>query len=84
VDAERIIQTVRAAVTAQHGVEPYAVFLVRAGSIPKTSSGKKQRVLYRDQLLAGKGGRDVLHVWCATPADAVKLGDMVHLAQAAG
>ena len=78
-EPERIVQAVRAAVTAQHGVEPYGVFLVRAGSIPKTSSGKKQRVSYRDQLLGGAATRDVLHTWSgaapavAAPVEAAKV-----------
>jgi acyl-CoA synthetase (AMP-forming)/AMP-acid ligase II len=62
-----IVRSVRAAVAALHGVEPYGVFLLRAGSIPKTSSGKKQRVLCRQTLLAGGNARDVLHAWSASP-----------------
>jgi len=67
-DPDVIVRSVRAAVAAQHGVEPYGVFLLRAGSIPKTSSGKKQRVLCRDTLLAGGSPRDVLHVWSSATA----------------
>jgi acyl-CoA synthetase (AMP-forming)/AMP-acid ligase II len=65
-DPESIVRLVRNAVTQQHGVEPYGVFLLRPGSIPKTSSGKKQRVLCRDQLLHEGMGNNVLHTWCST------------------
>jgi acyl-CoA synthetase (AMP-forming)/AMP-acid ligase II len=67
-DPELIVRAVRNAVTAIHGVEPYGIFLVRPGSIPKTSSGKKQRVLCREQLLRPGASASVLHVWTlATP-----------------
>ncbi len=67
VEMDGVVHAIRTAVTAQHGLEPYAVFLVRAGSIPKTSSGKKQRVLCGRTLLGGQAARDVLHTWCIEP-----------------
>jgi acyl-CoA synthetase (AMP-forming)/AMP-acid ligase II len=76
-DHEMIVRLVRTAVTAEHGIEPYGVFLLRPGSIPKTSSGKKQRVLCRDRLLKNAAHRDVLHAWsAATPAPAAPIATM--------
>jgi amino acid adenylation domain-containing protein len=43
----------RAAVIAAHELAPYAVVLVRQGSVPRTSSGKVQRSLCRDRYLVG-------------------------------
>jgi acyl-CoA synthetase (AMP-forming)/AMP-acid ligase II len=60
-----IARAVRAAVAAEHGVEPYGVYLLRPGSVPKTSSGKKQRVLLGRGLLAESLGKDVLFTWRA-------------------
>ena len=45
------IQAVRRNVAQEHEVPPDAVILVRAGSIPKTSSGKIQRHACRDGFL---------------------------------
>jgi acyl-CoA synthetase (AMP-forming)/AMP-acid ligase II len=64
-DHEVIVKLVRTAVTAEHGIEPYGIFLLRPGSIPKTSSGKKQRVLLRERLLRSSVHRDVLNTWSA-------------------
>jgi acyl-CoA synthetase (AMP-forming)/AMP-acid ligase II len=62
--SEDVIRSIRNAVALQHGVEVQHVFLMRPGSIPKTSSGKKQRVQCRE-LLTGGSRRDVLHAWHA-------------------
>ncbi len=43
-----VIKAIRREVTAEHELPPDAVFLVRHGSIPKTSSGKLQRHACRD------------------------------------
>ncbi len=40
---QEILQSIRAAVTEEHDLPPDAIVLVRAHSIPKTSSGKVQR-----------------------------------------
>lgn len=49
-----VIDAVRRAVTSEHELPPDAVILVRAGSIPKTSSGKIQRRACRDDFLGGE------------------------------
>jgi amino acid adenylation domain-containing protein/non-ribosomal peptide synthase protein (TIGR01720 family) len=51
-DLDSLIELIRAQVTEVHGVTPAAVALIAAGTLPKTSSGKKQRRTCRDQLLA--------------------------------
>lgn len=52
-DVNALVQRVRQAVTEEHEVQPYAIALVRAGSIPKTSSGKLQRRASRAMFLSG-------------------------------
>jgi thioester reductase-like protein len=60
------LRSIRAAVTEGHGVDPWAVVLIRAGSIPKTSSGKIQRRGTRELFLSG--GLDVVRKWDAATA----------------
>jgi 8-amino-7-oxononanoate synthase len=57
-----VIKAIRREVTAEHELPPDAVYLVRHGSIPKTSSGKIQRHACREGFL-----NDALYViakWC--------------------
>jgi acyl transferase domain-containing protein/acyl-CoA synthetase (AMP-forming)/AMP-acid ligase II/pimeloyl-ACP methyl ester carboxylesterase/acyl carrier protein/NAD(P)-dependent dehydrogenase (short-subunit alcohol dehydrogenase family) len=42
-DTEAVVKAVRQAVLQHHELTPYAVILLKTGSIPKTSSGKIQR-----------------------------------------
>jgi acyl-CoA synthetase (AMP-forming)/AMP-acid ligase II len=51
---ETIAEAVRRAVAEQHEAQVQQVVLLRAGTIPKTSSGKIQRRACRAALLAGK------------------------------
>jgi acyl-CoA synthetase (AMP-forming)/AMP-acid ligase II/acyl carrier protein len=51
--AETIIEAVRHAVAAEHDAEVYAIILLKAGGLPKTSSGKVQRHACRIDYLAG-------------------------------
>ncbi|WP_128374609.1 fatty acyl-AMP ligase [Streptomyces cavernae] len=53
-DAER---TVRAAVSARHGLRLGTLMLVPPGSVPRTSSGKVARAASRARYLAGGFGR---------------------------
>ena len=48
-----IASQVRRRIAAEHDVSPYAVLLVKPGSIPKTSSGKIQRHACRARFLSG-------------------------------
>ena len=52
-DWSDVIAAIRREVTAEHDLSPDAIVLVRAGSIPKTSSGKIQRHACRDGFVAG-------------------------------
>jgi acyl-CoA synthetase (AMP-forming)/AMP-acid ligase II len=62
---DEVVRSLRNTVALHHGVEVGAIVLVRPGSIPKTSSGKKQRLLARDLFLAEVPRADVLHRWFA-------------------
>jgi acyl-CoA synthetase (AMP-forming)/AMP-acid ligase II len=64
-DLNQVISRIRQAVAAEHGLQAYAVLLLRAGSILKTSSGKIQRracrAAYLEQRLL------VVGAWCLAP-----------------
>jgi acyl-CoA synthetase (AMP-forming)/AMP-acid ligase II/acyl carrier protein len=53
VDCEEVASAIRAAVAEEHELEVHAVVLARAGTVPKTSSGKLRRQACRDQFLGG-------------------------------
>ncbi|HEV2856372.1 MAG TPA: AMP-binding protein, partial [Thermoanaerobaculia bacterium] len=48
------LEAVRRAVAEEHEAAPYAVVLVRIGTVPKTSSGKIRRGSCREDFLAGR------------------------------
>lgn len=48
---QTVTEDIREAVVAQHGLQVYQTLLVRAGSIPKTSSGKLQRQACKQAFL---------------------------------
>jgi amino acid adenylation domain-containing protein len=52
--ADAMVDSIRNAVAEQHEIQPFAVFLTRSGTIPKTSSGKIQRYACREQYQSGK------------------------------
>lgn len=62
-DPDAIVRELRNAIAAQHGVEVSGVFLTRPGAIPKTSSGKKQRILCGSLFLDNAHNPDVLYSW---------------------
>ncbi len=53
-DAGWLAQAASAAIAAAHGVRPHAVILIKAGDLPRTSSGKVRRSACRASLLAGE------------------------------
>ncbi|HMO14884.1 MAG TPA: aminotransferase class I/II-fold pyridoxal phosphate-dependent enzyme [Pirellulaceae bacterium] len=53
-DWNQIIDQIRSAVTEEHDLAPDGIILVRAGSVPKTSSGKVQRRACRDDYLENR------------------------------
>jgi acyl-CoA synthetase (AMP-forming)/AMP-acid ligase II len=52
-DVDGMVRTIRRAVAEEHDVLVHAVLLLRAGSIPKTSSGKLQRRMCQASFLNG-------------------------------
>jgi amino acid adenylation domain-containing protein len=60
-DLSEIINRIRQVVTENHELQTYAVMLIGAGRIPKTSSGKIQRHACRDGFLTGN--LDALAEW---------------------
>jgi amino acid adenylation domain-containing protein len=57
-DPAEVVAAIRAAVAEQHEVRVHAVVLIRATSVPRTTSGKVQRHRCREDFLAG--GLDVV------------------------
>jgi amino acid adenylation domain-containing protein len=53
-DAEAVFRAVRRAIAVEHGLPVHAVALLRAGGLPRTSSGKVQRHRCREAFLAGE------------------------------
>ncbi len=53
-DAASVIRALREKLAATHEITVEAVVLVKPGQIPRTSSGKIQRFLCRERLLAGQ------------------------------
>ena len=53
-DLTAVAEAVRRAVAEEHEVQVWEVVLLRAGALPKTSSGKVQRALCRRLYLAGE------------------------------
>jgi acyl-CoA synthetase (AMP-forming)/AMP-acid ligase II len=56
-DTKEIIAAVREAIAREHEITAREVILIRTGSLPKTTSGKIQRRLTRQQFLAGELSR---------------------------
>ena len=52
-DAEAVIGTIRQSVSREHGIQVYAVVLIKTSSLPKTTSGKVQRRLCREHFIQG-------------------------------
>ena len=65
-DCHLALLSIRRAIADRHQVSPYAVAIVAAGSLPKTTSGKLQRFLCRDAFLSGEF--DVIAEWMESGA----------------
>lgn len=52
-DAEAVIGAIRQSVTREHGIQAYAVVLLKTSSLPKTISGKVKRRLCREHFIQG-------------------------------
>ena len=66
-EAAQVIEAIRRDVAAEHELVVDSIVLVRAGSIPKTSSGKIQRHACRDAFL--DGSLDVVAEWHRAGSD---------------
>ena len=73
-DTEAVIEAIRQAVVEEYEVQPYAIALLRAGSIPKTSSGKIQRHACRAAWL--NNSLAVVASWQGVIADEGVLSDV--------
>jgi amino acid adenylation domain-containing protein/FkbH-like protein len=51
-DLEKVIEKIRQVIAEEHEVNAHAVILIKAGTIPKTSSGKIQRYLCREAFMS--------------------------------
>jgi acyl-CoA synthetase (AMP-forming)/AMP-acid ligase II/alpha-ketoglutarate-dependent taurine dioxygenase/acyl carrier protein len=60
-DGDDIARAIRRAIAAEHELQAHAIVLIRAGSLPKTSSGKIQRHACRASFLAGE--LEVVGAW---------------------
>ncbi|MBA3464122.1 MAG: fatty acyl-AMP ligase [Deltaproteobacteria bacterium] len=75
-DPAELVEHIRRAVTAAHGVAPAAVVVARPGSVPKTSSGKVRRREARRLFLSGS--LQPLFSWeTAEPVGPARLLDQV-------
>jgi acyl-CoA synthetase (AMP-forming)/AMP-acid ligase II len=64
-DVKEVVNSIRQAVAAQHGLDIFATVIVKTGSIPKTSSGKIRRQACRSEFL--RGSLDVVDDWSESP-----------------
>lgn len=62
-DTAELLELIRHTLADEFEVQPYAILLVKAGSVPKTSSGKVQRSACR--MMFETGSFDVLAEWRA-------------------
>ncbi len=53
-NVEEIVTAIRTAIAEQHTVEVYGIVLLKTASLPKTTSGKIQRRVCRQQFLNGE------------------------------
>jgi acyl-CoA synthetase (AMP-forming)/AMP-acid ligase II len=64
-NVSEVANAVRRSVTQQHQISPYAIVLIKTGSLPKTSSGKVKRYICREDFLANR--LVVVDDWAETP-----------------
>jgi acyl carrier protein len=72
-DWEKVASSVRRAIVANHDLDPQRIVFIRQTSLPITSSGKVQRSLCRQQLIADE--LKVVHDWTAPQRTASRNGD---------
>ncbi|MDZ8184140.1 MAG: fatty acyl-AMP ligase [Nostoc sp. ChiSLP02] len=69
-NVQEVVNKVRQAVITEHGLDVFAVVLVKTGSIPKTSSGKIRRYACRAAFLSGS--LDIVQDWSESPESTKK------------
>jgi 8-amino-7-oxononanoate synthase len=74
---DAVLQVIRRAVSAEHDLNVDAIVLIRAGTIPKTSSGKIQRHACRKEYLDGT--LDVVGQWNADGAGQAPTASAIEL-----
>ncbi|MFN6565528.1 MAG: aminotransferase class I/II-fold pyridoxal phosphate-dependent enzyme [Nostoc sp. ChiSLP01] len=52
-DAQEVVKKIRQSVLQEHDLQVYRVLLIKPGTLPKTSSGKIQRLACRENFLSG-------------------------------
>ena len=74
-DHEEILSAIRQAVAEEHEAQLYAIVIVKAGSVPKTSSGKVQRRACRQMFLSN--GIEAMAEWREASASSTRLSSIV-------
>lgn len=64
-DASEVINDIRRAVLEGHGLQTYAILLLKTASLPKTSSGKVRRHACREAFLSGS--MNIVADWSINP-----------------
>jgi len=64
-DRDAAVQAIRSAIARRHELEIHAIVLAKAGTIPKTSSGKTRRSACRERFLTGQ--LEAIFSWKADP-----------------
>lgn len=54
VDLREVVRQIRRAISEEYDLDLYAVVLIRQASLPRTTSGKIQRLLCREKFLSGQ------------------------------
>jgi acyl-CoA synthetase (AMP-forming)/AMP-acid ligase II len=70
IDVAEVLGNIRQAIASEHGLQLFAVGLLKPASIPKTSSGKIKRHACRLGFL--NGSLDIVHDWCENPQGKAK------------
>jgi acyl-CoA synthetase (AMP-forming)/AMP-acid ligase II len=65
-DVREVMTAIRHAISEAHGLQVHAILLLRAGSVPKTTSGKIKRQACKIGFLTRS--LNVMGAWHATPA----------------
>ncbi len=64
-NADEVIKTIRSAALEEHGLQIYAVVLLKTGSLPKYSNGKIDSHSCQNAFL--NASLDAIHTWTVNP-----------------